>query len=542
LVALIVVLLLLNIIWSNFSQEKQAKEEMLEKAQILAEQLGAFWQFMDNNQSLIDTDADGSYNFKGLNCVIAGKQISRIVTEETDYIIKYTNTTTRQTSDSPDSFELEALAVFSKDHKLKEYYALLTSGEETFRYTTPIWIEESCLKCHGEPVGALDALGYPKEGMREGDLAGILSISMPVEIYLSGIRDNIAEQSLYFFCVALLVVATVYLAFSRLVARPLSKVEEAATQLKNGNMLVDFSDMRARGEIRELANRFQEMAAQLNNVYTGFEEQVAERTDQLKRANQTLEDQRIALQKAKELLERENEYKSEFLAIMSHELRTPLTAILAFIDIWETSHSDLPNDEMQTMREIKENGSSLLAMVTNILEVARAEAGKTELLKEPLDMVDLVTIVEREVSPLAQKKRITLDTRISKEVPIIYADREKIRRIVENLVSNAIKYTPEGGRVGISIDICPSLETIKIEVSDTGVGIPQEDLALIFEQFQQSSATKNMAHGGSGLGLAVVKQLAEAHDGEVFVESKMGTGSTFTVVLPILEGEWEEIS
>lgn len=543
LVGLLFVSLGLNIAVTEYQQMRQAEGEMVEKARILSKQMTAVWDFIDDKQDIIDTDADGTYNFKGLSCAIAGKEISKKLSGETDYTIKYTNATTRKEGDSPDSFEKEALAAYSSDPELGEYYRLLTEGEQVFRYTSPLWIEESCLGCHGDPIGELDVLGYPKEGMKKGDLAGIMSISMPVDLYMSGIQENITRQVVYVFLVTSGVVALIFWAFSRLVTRPLSLLEAAAVHIEDGGYDPPLDTVAFQGEIKDLADRFQSMSEKLKSVHEDLESQVADRTERIAEANAILESQRSQLQKANELLSRESEYKSDFLATVSHELRTPLTSILAYVDLWESSRDHVDESERQSLSEIKENSRILLGMVNNILDMARAEAGKIEVIPEPLDMVDLVNEVERLVVPIAVKKGLHLSVRVDPEVPIIYADREKVRRIVENLVSNAIKFTPEGGAVAISVDSDPRapLERIRIQVSDAGVGISEDDSDAVFERFWQESGRANRASGGSGLGLAVVKQFVENLGGEARVASEKGKGSTFEVVLPIGSGAWEEM-
>jgi signal transduction histidine kinase len=541
LIVILAISLPVEIFWSRSQHEAQAEQEMLEKAQILVKQLNAIWEFMDDNQALIDTDADGTYNFKGLNCVIAGKQISSIFSEETNYRIRYTNTTTRKSTDSPDEFEKKALKVFNADHSLTEYYALFTEDEPMFRYAAPIWFKESCMDCHGEPAGEIDALGYPKEGMRIDDLAGIVSVQMPVSLYLSGVQNNIIQQCASVFLLILVIVLVVYLAFTGMVIRPLASIERAAEQIQDGNYTVTLNKISRSGEIKVLTDRFNAMAHQLNEVYSSLEEQVKARTEQLTATNEALDRQRRQLQEMNALLEKENEYRSDFLTIMSHELRTPLTSILAFIDLWKDSHEGLDETERSTIEEIRENGQLLLSMVNNILEIARAEAKGIDVYHEPLDMVDLVAVVESSMAPLAEKKGLGFSARVEPDVPIIYADREKIRRVVENLLFNAIKFTPSGGSIDMIVANEAAKNQVKIVVKDTGIGIPQEDLDAVFERFYRNEAPLNQEYGGSGLGLAVVKQLVEAHEGTVLVSSIVGGGSSFVVFLPVGGGDWKEI-
>lgn len=532
LIVLLVVSVALNVVWSDSTQREQAEAEMLEKARILSYEMDAVWEFMDMNQARIDTDSDGSYNFKGLYCAIAGKSIAKILERDTNYVIRYTNLEPRKKASMSDDYESEAIRLFNDGSAVEKYGIETYNGQEVFRYVTPIYLEESCLDCHGDPAGELDVTGYPKEGMEVGDLIGVTSIIMPIDIYMAGIQENVTRQVGYFSFIIVMVILAVYVLITRLITRPLSEVENAVGQIENGNFEVNLEGIKGNGEIKDLAVKFDIMAEQLRALYGNLEGQVELRTAQLESANELLEKQRSQLARVNEELQAENQYKSDFLAIMSHELRTPLTSIIAFTEIWQQANVDRSEDETAAVKEVKENGQLLLQMVNNILEMARVEAGRNELSVEPFDMMDLIGLVERSIGFLAEQRNISLATVVHQDVPIITADWEKIRRIVENLASNAIKFTRKGGSVSVEVSYHEETERLSIAVSDTGIGIKEEDLSLIFERFTQSDKSSYRRYGGSGLGLAVVKELVEMHGGTVEVRSVYKQGSTFTVWIP----------
>jgi signal transduction histidine kinase len=330
----------------------------------------------------------------------------------------------------------------------------------------------------------------------------------------------------------------VYLAISLLVTRPLRRVESAIEQIESGNLNIDLNNSGSSGEIKVLEQKFSSMAQQLQSSYDNLEKQVDDRTEQLASANRILEAQRIGLKKSNDLLQSESQYKSDFLAIMSHELRTPLTSILAFAEICEESDEVLSDKDKAAIREIKENGYVLLHMVNNILEVARIDAGKTELTCEWVDMIDLISTVESSIQPLADRRHISFETQVSPDTPLIYADWEKLRRILENLVSNAVKFTKRGGFARVDVDFVA--REIQIRVSDTGIGIKERDIPKVFEKFTQLDKSSHRRYNGSGLGLAVVRELTEAMGGFVEVESEFKKGSTFTVHIPVDEKEWDD--
>lgn len=536
--AVMVAALCVSGFWSAFSQQEQAQKEMLEKAQILAQEMDAVWTFFETNQHQFKTDENGNYE---LYCVIAAKAVSKFFTSETDYVIRYTNLTTRRKADAPDAFETEAMRSFI-DQGLLEYYAMDQGedGAQVFRYARPLFIAEPCLECHGEPAGEFDAFGYEKEGKQIGDVAGAVSIVMPVELYMSGIKASITSDVVVFGAALLVGLLVIYLCVSYLVTRPIGRLEGVAEKVKTGDLDVDVQGIGHNDEISDLAERFGAMATELRGSYDDLEAQVCDRTEALATANAELERQRVQLERANEALQKSNEFKSEFLATMSHELRTPLTSILAFAEIWEKADSGCDEREREAVREIRENGQLLLNMVDNILEVGRSEAGRIQLAIEPVEMVDLINVTEERLAFLAQKRSIAFSTSVDSNVPIIMADWDKVRRIVENLTTNAIKYTEPGGSVRVEVRAAQEQDGILVVVSDTGVGIRAENLPRIFEKYVQVDKASQTCHEGSGLGLAVVKELVELHGGWVAVRSEYGRGSEFTVFIPAGDNRWGE--
>jgi signal transduction histidine kinase len=535
LIVLLMVSVAFNAAWSSTSQIRQAEKEMLEKTQILDQEMRAVWDFIDINQHRIDTDSNGEYNFKNIYCAIAGKSVAKLFMQQNDYEIRYVSFTPRYSSAYPDEFEAVALNEFNRSTGIVEYYDITTfSDRDVFRYASPIRVKESCLSCHGEPAGELDVTGHAKEGLKVGDLAGAMSIIMPIDLYMENINTNILQQSVSFFLISAATIAIVYAAISLVVTRPLRRMEKTIEQMESGNLNISFDGTGSSGEIRDLERKFQSMAQQLRSLYNNLEGEVDDRTHQLAEANRVLDEQRINLERANEMLKNENQYKSDFLATMSHEFRTPLTAILAIADIWEHSSAFMSERDADTVKELKENGTILLNMVNNILEVARIDAGRIEMDYEFVDMVDLISIVESATRPLAERRDIKFTTVVAPDVPLIRADWEKLRRIVENLTSNAIKFTKRGGEVSISVryEVVDD-GRIAIAVSDTGIGIKAEDIPLVFEKFVQLDKSAFRRYNGSGLGLTVVKDLAEAHQGTIEVVSEFKQGSTFTVRIPV---------
>ena len=567
---IMVALMAVDVLWNLSLQNAQAENEAREKAEVLAAEMRAAWDFVDMNQDVINRAEDGTFRTKHLVCVVAAKSISMLFTTETDYSIRFTNDTPRQAANAPDEFEQEALAAFNADPERKAFWRVVDAGDGTrvFRYTEPLYVTESCLECHGDPVGEPDQYGYPKEGMQVGQVGGAMSIIEPMDIYADGIQNSVMQQVIMVLCVMAAAFAGLYFVTSRLVLRPIDELRTAAGAVGKGDfnytLTVPDPGERPRDELAELTGEFDRMARDLEALYADLEGQVRSKTDDLMVLNDMLNYQKRELKVALDRLGDEVAYKNEFFAIVSHELRTPLTSILAYARILNADDSLAPKTR-EAVGEIESNATLLLNMVNNILVISKHAAKKDELLPEPVDFVDLAQFVRKALAPIAEGKDVRLTCSVAPNVPLSMADWEKLRRILENLVNNAIKYTHRGGFVRLTIGFedgkadsrresekadtnAPDGEDaaagwIVMRVADDGMGIAPEELDQIFELYKQAGQSANRRYRGTGLGLAVVRDLTELHGGTVTVESRVKKGSTFTVripYVPVIEEEDEE--
>jgi len=236
------------------------------------------------------------------------------------------------------------------------------------------------------------------------------------------------------------------------------------------------------------------------------------------------------LRQANAELEEASRHKSKFLAGMSHELRTPLNAILGFSELLMDDGDTLTSSVRQNfLANIHTSGKHLLGLINDILDLAKVEAGQTELYLESVAVEGVARGVLDLLTPLADRKQIGLH--LTEEPVSVVADHQKVKQMLINLVSNAIKFTPAGGRVDVS---CRRRgQEVRIAVRDTGVGIAREDLPRVFEEFEQLEPPADQTAEGTGLGLALTKRFAELHGGWVEVRSQLGRGSTFTLHLPV---------
>ena len=272
--------------------------------------------------------------------------------------------------------------------------------------------------------------------------------------------------------------------------------------------------------------------AALREINAALEQRVEARTQELGLAN-------LDLVRAVRL-------KDEFLANMSHELRTPLTAILGLSEsLQEGTYGPLNERQTQSVHTIESSGQHLLALITDILDLSKIGAGTLDV---ELGLVTAKSVCQaslRFVEQAARKKHLTLTSQLDEQVSVLRADGRRLKQILVNLLANAVKFTPDGGAVGLEVTACPSPEgghEAHFTVWDTGIGIAPEDIARLFQPFTQLDTGLARRYDGAGLGLALVARLVELHGGRVWVESEPGQGSRFIVAIPWQAGDKETLS
>ncbi len=253
--------------------------------------------------------------------------------------------------------------------------------------------------------------------------------------------------------------------------------------------------------------------------------------EMLRDANSRLVLAALREQEARADAEEANRLKDEFLATLSHELRTPLTAILGWSRLLSSGKLD-ERSAARAVEVIERNADAQNQLIEDILDVSRIITGKLALHVEPVDPVVVIESAIEAVRPAAEAKRVELHVLVSSETVPVSGDETRLRQVVWNLLTNAVKFTPEGGRVEARVERAGSYARIK--VSDTGEGIDPEFLPYVFDRFRQADATTTRQRGGLGLGLAIVRHLVELHGGTVSAESEgRGRGATFTITLPL---------
>jgi len=268
-----------------------------------------------------------------------------------------------------------------------------------------------------------------------------------------------------------------------------------------------------------------------------LETKVAERTLELK--NKSLE-----LSEANRALKEMDRLKTEFLANVSHELRTPLNSILGFtLNLLDGVDGAINEEQRQSLQKVERASHRLLQLINDVLDLSKLRAGRMELNAEKTNLDNILEEALQTIEPLARAKDISLKVEEA-EVPPVLVDRDKIIQVLLNLLGNAVKFTDSHGRITVILDKVSLPEKpgvlkdyVAVRVSDTGIGIKEEDLKNIFQEFVQIDSSATRRHGGTGLGLPISRHLVEMHGGRIWVESEYGKGSTFTFILPMPEAD-----
>lgn len=279
-----------------------------------------------------------------------------------------------------------------------------------------------------------------------------------------------------------------------------------------------------------------------------LEEIVALRTAEIRKSNEKLK-------KAAEVADAANQAKSDFLANMSHELRTPLNHIIGFTEIVLEQHfGELNDSQAEYLSDVLSSSKHLLSLINDILDLSKVEAGKFELDNSEIDLSRLLEDSLVMIKEKAQKHNIMISTSISRIPPVIEGDARKLKQILYNLLSNSVKFTPDGGNISLEARIrtggsfdepgdigLPEAfrpeDFIEISVKDSGIGLKADDVERIFNPFEQADRARNRKYQGTGLGLSLTKKLVELHNGWIWAESKgEGSGSVFKFVIPSRQG------
>ena len=316
-----------------------------------------------------------------------------------------------------------------------------------------------------------------------------------------------------------------------------------------GGMNTGVSNLLANEEIKKLAkeltNKNQELQGQTEELQAQSEElqaqseELRETSDELRQRSEELQGKNTELETKGNQVEEANRLKSEFLSNMSHELRTPLNSVMALSRVLIMQAKEkLSEEEVNYLEIIERNGKQLLALINDILDLSRIEAGKMDISPKVFPLKSTIEVIMESLAPLAEEKGIEITQQIPEDLPRIESDESRVHQILQNIIGNGVKFTNKGG---VAVSASSDTEKVYVRVKDTGIGISSKDLPNIFDEFRQVDGSSSRMYEGTGLGLAIAYKAAKMVGGDISVESTPGKGSAFNVTLPIKWGGITEI-
>ena len=411
-----------------------------------------------------------------------------------------------------------------------EYREFRLPDQGKYYYYQTVRAKESCLRCHDvRPAPGVPTEGVPPVGVAVGDLMAVVRVVMPDGLTKKAINWNRAILLATAIMTVFLAMLAAYLIVRYVIVKPLEHLRDVSDEVRRGNV-------QARAEIHT-ADEFEELGVAFNRMLRGL----VDTQEELQKVNESLDGKVDELARANLHLYEMNRMKSDFLATMSHELRTPLNSIIGFSDVLGSIQS-LDDKQRRYVQNIRTSGRMLLDMINDILDLAKIEAGKTEIRPVTFDVESVVSAQCDMARPMAEKKAIDVTFEIGPGLEAVEQDQAKVQQILANLLSNAVKFTPGGGRVEVTAHLDdttdPTRSEIVMDVIDSGVGIAAEEQQAIFEKFRQGKVfqkgddamTREIS--GTGLGLSIVRELCRLLGGDVTLESQLGRGSRFTIRLP----------
>lgn len=412
-----------------------------------------------------------------------------------------------------DPFIDEAYKVLRRRPANESYYSTVWEQQERrFRYAHAVWITRRCLSCHEE--------GRSARPYRENQFAGMILVDLPAEMSAQYSMVNRVVIVAAGALAGIFAILVFYVITTRFILSPIHELRSVALRVADGDLSVRSSV--------QTGDEFEQLSVNLNTML----ERLRASQEELQKANRLLDEKLEQMAEANVALYEANRLKSDFLANVSHELRTPLTSIIGFAELLrESPQGDGDTRTLRYAENILISGRILLEIINDLLDLAKIEAGKTELRVEAVQLPSLCGMLLDHLRPLADRRQLQLTLEAEENLPSLFTDPGKLRQILFNLLSNAVKFTPEGGRVWLRLRRAEGNGAI-LSVQDTGPGIAPEHQQMIFEKFRQIDQSPTRAHTGTGLGLAIARELTLVLGGEIGVESEPGQGATFWVRLP----------
>lgn len=431
------------------------------------------------------------------NPALVTKQLSRYAEREQLYMFHITSLKLMNKDNAPDAFETAALKDFEAKAKTEAVTTERIGKSHYYRYIAPLYVEKACLDCH------------LKQGYKVGDVRGAISVSIPMDYAREMIVSERRTMIAGIIVISIFLTATLYLITRRIVISPVNRIRSQMSQFsERTKAATDAGD-----EIEDLGRAFSDMARDLQEYHSCLEDKINAATSELIGKN--------------EALERSYRSKADFIAKTSHELRTPLTAIKGAMDYLSVKLSRRDTDEdtdiLIFFEMIKKNADRMIRLLNNILDYERIELGTFEMRFHEVNLKDAFQEVIAGFTPIAEEKQVAI--RMKAMDITAFADEDRMKQVLTNLLSNALNFSPPLSKIVVSIECRDDL--VQAAVEDQGTGVPEGEREMIFRQFYTRDVKE-----GTGLGLAICKGIIEAHAGKIGVKMAEGGGSRFWFSFP----------
>ncbi|PLX66637.1 MAG: histidine kinase [Denitrovibrio sp.] len=495
-VSIVIISATINFFW--VSQRQLLLQQAHAQAKTLFEMLVVTRQWVAENRDSIKPVP-----------AVATKELSEYAKVMTDFRFHITSDILINPENAPDDFEKDAMAMFRKD--AREYSEITTvKKEKYYRYMAPLYVNEACLECH------------EYQGYKSGDLRGGISIMLP----LKDLEQALAQNNRNYYMIAFLsfigILVTMTMLMKALVLKNVDKLTAAASSYKTG----DFSEklvMKTSDEIQELAEAFEIMRQSIVENEDRLKEELKRVTGQYQTVMEELKERNKELKSV-------NLFKTDILDSLSHELRTPLTKIIAFSNLLMQENVESDTEvKSKSLDAINRSAKLLNTLFNEIITLSRLESKQYTYHFIPVEIYkltsEIIELFEKEISD----KELDVTIEMPKDI-VICVDGESFRHVITNLLTNAIKFSTPGGKINFSYYIEGDYKVL--EVKDTGVGIPEDEIGKITERFFRGSNVKR-EYSGTGLGLSIVNRIIDGHNGKFEIKSSLGQGSVFKLLIPI---------
>ncbi len=391
-------------------------------------------------------------------------------------------------------------------------------GYRVLGIINPIYNEPTCYNsaCHFHP--------------KDQNVLGVMDILISLARFDRQITRSQKQEIIYFLFIYLVISACIGLFIFLFVNTPIRKLIEGTRKIASGNLNYRIGSYYS-NEIGELSKSFDKMTAKLKKSREEIEQWNLKLKNEVEKATAELAKTNKKLNKANRKLRELDNMKSDFMRKVEHGSRSHLAVIQSCLSlVLKEYYSELNEQQKDLIDRAKRRSSMMLELLDDILLLSYCKSTKDVYHMESVKLADIMNKVIDDIKTHAQKKNITIDVYLPLDLPPMMADQKALNEVFSNLLTNAVKYTRENGAVNVSAK--QKRNSIKIDVADTGIGISSKDLPHIFEEFYRAPNAKSYEIEGTGVGLAIVKEIVEAHHGNLEVKSELGKGSTFTVILP----------